>query len=101
MHHQVISYKTKPDSAQKNAELIKNVFRELKAAAPKGVSYTVLQSEDGAFYHLVSYESEETQGAIPKLAAFQTFQKEAAPLRAAAPEFTEVKIVGSYGAIAD
>jgi quinol monooxygenase YgiN len=101
MNHQVISYKTKPDAAQKNADLIKDVFRELQATAPKGVSYTVLQSEDGAFYHLVSYQNEETQGAIPKLAAFQTFQKEAAPLRVSTPEFTDVKIVGSYGTLAD
>lgn len=101
MNHSVISYKTKPGAAETNADLIKDVFRELKAAAPKGVSYCVLQSEDGAFFHLVSYESEETQGAIPKLAAFTKFQTEGSPLRAAAPEFTDVKIIGSYGALAD
>jgi hypothetical protein len=101
MNHSVIRYKTKPEATQENAQLVKDVFRELAAAAPKGVRYCVLQAEDGTFFHLVSYESKETQGAIPRLAAFQKFQENGEDRRVAPPEFTDVTIVGNYGVLAD
>jgi hypothetical protein len=96
MKYTVIRYQTKPGAAEKNAELIKNVFAELKAAAPEGVQYGVVRTEDGTFFHLVSYETEADQGKIPALKAFAAFQEQGRALRLAPPEFSEVTVVGNY-----
>ena len=96
MTNLVIRYQTKPEATQPNTELIQNVFRDLTAAAPKGVGYCVLRTEDGTFFHIVSYENEEAQGAIPRLPAFAAFQEGGADRRIAPPEFADVTIVGNY-----
>ena len=41
MKRTVIRYKTKPEMADKNAELVAAVFAELKAAQPDGVALSV------------------------------------------------------------
>ena len=46
MKRTVIRYKTKPDMADRNAELIAAVFAELKAAQPQGLRYLSLRLED-------------------------------------------------------
>ena len=43
MTRTLIRYKTKPDMADRNAELIAEVFEELKAARPEGVRYLSLR----------------------------------------------------------
>ena len=39
MKRTLIRYKTKPEMADKNAELVAGVFAELKATKPDGVRY--------------------------------------------------------------
>ena len=46
MKRTLIRYQTKPDMADKNAELIAAVFAELKAAKPEGVRYLSLRLDD-------------------------------------------------------
>src|SRR6266851_1293217 len=46
MKRTLIRYKTKPELADRNAELIAGVFQELKAAKPEGVRYLSLRSEE-------------------------------------------------------
>jgi hypothetical protein len=74
MKRTLIRYKTKPEMADKNAELIAAVFAELKAAQPEGVRYLSLRLEDDTFVHFVETEAERRLSALPKLAAFQAFQ---------------------------
>ena len=53
MKRTLIRYKTKPDMADKNAELIAGVFAELKAAKPRGLRYLSLRLDDDTFVHFV------------------------------------------------
>jgi len=71
----LIRYKTKPELADKNAELISGVFAgELgKAAKPEGVRYLSLRLEDDTFVHFVETES-DSANALPGLGAFKAFQ---------------------------
>src|SRR5260221_12195814 len=72
MKRTLIRYKTKPEMADKNAELVAAVFAELKAAQLDGVRYMTLRLEDDTFIHFV--ESTADGSGLPKLAAFQAFQ---------------------------
>ena len=69
MKRTVIRYKTKPDMADRNAELVAAVFAELKAAQPEGVRYLALRLEDDTFIHLVESAADDCSSALPKLAA--------------------------------
>ncbi len=96
MEQIIIRYKTKPEATAKNTELIENVFRELTAAAPEGVSYAVLRTDDGTFFHIASYESEEANERLTGLPAFEAFQKDGQSRRITPPERNEVTVVGNY-----
>jgi hypothetical protein len=96
MEQIIIRYKTKPEATAKNTELIENVFRELAAAAPDGVSYAVLRTGDGTFFHIASYESEETNEQLTGLPAFEAFTKDGQSRRIAPPERDTVTVVGNY-----
>jgi hypothetical protein len=95
MKRTLIRYKTKPEAADKNAELIAGVFRELQAAKPAGVRYLSLRLEDDTFVHFVETETEGAD-AIPKLAAFQAFQSGIRERCAEPPLAGGVTIVGNY-----
>jgi hypothetical protein len=77
MKRTLIRYKTRPEAAEKNAELIAAVFAELKAAQPDGTP------DDGS-------------SALPKLAAFQTFQSGIRERCVEPPLARGVTIVGNY-----
>jgi hypothetical protein len=59
MRRTLISYKAKPEMADRNAELVAAVFAELKAAQPDGVHYLTLRLDDGTFVHLVGSAAED------------------------------------------
>ena len=50
MKRTLIRYKTKPEMADKNAELVAAVFAELKAAKPDGVRYLSLRLDDDTLH---------------------------------------------------
>ena len=74
MKRTLIRYKTKPEMAERNAELVAAVFAELKAAQPDGMRYLSLRLEDDTFIHFVETAADDGSSALPKLAAFQAFQ---------------------------
>jgi hypothetical protein len=96
MRRTLIRYKTKPESADRNAELIAAVFTELKAAKPDGVRYLSLRLDDDTFIHLVESTAEDGSTPIPKLAAFQAFQNGIRERCAEPPLLREATIVGDY-----
>jgi hypothetical protein len=96
MRRTLIRYKTKPEAADRNAELIAAVFSELKAAKPDGVRYLSLRLDDDTFIHLVEATSEDGSSPIPKLAAFQAFQSGIRERCAEPPKIAEATIVGNY-----
>jgi hypothetical protein len=96
MKRTLIRYKTKPEMADKNAELIAGVFAELKTARPDGVRYLSLRLDDNSFIHLVETEACDGSSAIPNLAAFKAFQSGIRERCAEPPQVGGVTVVGNY-----
>jgi hypothetical protein len=95
MKRTLIRYKTKPELADRNAELIGAVFEELKATVPEGVRYLSLRLGDNSFVHFVETES-DAEKVIPGLAAFKAFQNGIRERCVEPPVFGDVTIVGDY-----
>src|SRR5665213_478244 len=95
MKRTLIRYKTKPELADRNAELIAAVFAELKVTAPHGVRYLSLRLDDNTFVHLVETAADATT-VIPGLAAFKAFQNGIRERCVEPPLFGDVTIVGDY-----
>jgi hypothetical protein len=96
MKRTLIRYKTKPDMADKNAELIAQVFAELKATKPEGVRYLSLRLDDDSFIHVVETEADDGGGIIPGLAAFKAFQSGIRERCVEPPRPGAFRIVGNY-----
>ena len=96
MKRTLIRYKTKPELADKNAELIAGVFAELQAAKVEGVRYLSLRLDDNSFIHLVETAASDGNSGLPKLAAFQAFQSGIRERCVEPPVAGGVTIVGNY-----
>jgi hypothetical protein len=96
MNQRLIRYKTRPDMADKNAELVAAVFAELKVARPEGVRYLTLRLEDDTFIHFVETTTDDGTSALPKLAAFQAFQNGIRERCVEPPLVRGATIVGNY-----
>jgi hypothetical protein len=94
MKRTLIRYKTKPELADRNAELIAGVFEELKAAKLAGVRYLSLRLDDDTFVHFVETEADDS--ALPKLAAFKAFQSGIRERCIEPPQAGGVTIIGNY-----
>ena len=96
MKRTVIRYKTKPEMAERNTELIAAVFAELKAAQPEGLRYLSLRLEDHTFIHFVESAADDGSSALPKLAAFQAFQNGIRERCVEPPVPKGATVVGNY-----
>lgn len=96
MRRTLIRYKAKPESAERNAELVAAVFAELKAVQPQDLRYLVLRLEDDSFVHLVETAADDGSSRLPKLAAFQAFQEGIRDRCAEPPAPRGATIVGDY-----
>jgi len=96
MRRTVIRYKTRPDAADRNAELVKAVFAELQAAQPEGLRYLTLRLEDDSFVHIVETAAEDGSSAIPKLKAFAEFQAGIRERCVEPPAPRNAVVVGNY-----
>ena len=96
MKRTLIRYKTRPEAAERNAELIAAVFAELKATRPDGTRYLSLRLEDDTFIHFVETTSDDGSSALPKLAAFQAFQSGIRERCAEPPLASSATVVGNY-----
>ena len=96
MKRTLIRYRTTPEMAGKNAELVAAVFAELAAARPEGTRYLSLRLEDDTFIHFVETAAEDGASALPKLAAFQAFQSGIRERCVEPPLVRGVTIVGNY-----
>ena len=95
MKRTLIRYKTKPDMADKNAELIAAVFAELKATEPEGLRYLSLRLDDNTFVHFVESES-DSGSALPAMEAFKAFQSGIRERCVEPPQPNGATIVGNY-----
>ena len=96
MERRLIRYQTKPDTADKNAELVAAVFAELKAAKPDGIRYLTLRLEDNTFLHLVETTTDAGSRKLTQLGAFQAFQSGIRERCAEGPLVRGATVVGNY-----
>jgi hypothetical protein len=91
----MVRYRVKPDQAEKNEELVRAVYEELHRADPSGFRYATFKLEDGvSFVHIAENEGEDNP--LPKLAAFQEFQREIAERCDEQPVVMQASEVGSF-----
>lgn len=73
MQQHLIRYRTKPDQAAANEELIRAVYEELRNAQPDGLSYATFKLADQVtFIHLV--QAEQVPSPLVTVKAFGEFQ---------------------------
>jgi quinol monooxygenase YgiN len=93
----MVRYKTSEKHADTNAALVRAVFEELRARAPKGLRYATYRLEDGmTFVHIATLDSPD-DNPLTALPAFKAFQKELKDRCVEPPAFSELSPVGSYG----
>ena len=91
----VVRYTTRPDRADENEQLIREVFAELAAADPGGVEYTALRLDDGiSFVHVAVLEGDGNP--LLALEAFQRFSSTVGERCADGPHPARGAVIGSY-----
>jgi hypothetical protein len=91
----VIRYKTKPESADDNERLIRDVFAELAKQNPEGLHYAAFRLDDGvSFLHVAVIDGDENP--LSALAAFGEFQSGIQDRCAEGPIPADASIVGNY-----
>jgi len=93
----LVRYRVKTAKVEENERLIREVFRELHARAPRDVRYLVLSLSDGTFCHLV----EDGSRTVSSLEAFAAFRRGGEGRRIDEPEQLEAAIVGNYRMLAE
>ena len=95
MYQRLIRYRTKPDQADANAELVRAVYAELHRTRPDGFRYATLRLDDQVtFLHIV--QSEHNPSPILAVRAFGEFQAGIADRVDQPPVAEELTVVGSY-----
>ena len=91
----VIRYTTKPESADENERLIRDVFAELAAKNPDGLRYAAFRMADGvSFLHVAVLDGDENP--LTASAAFGAFQSGIKDRCAEGPIPGDATAVGSY-----
>ena len=97
MSPMLVRYRARPEKIKENEHLIREVFRELHALAPKDVRYLVLRLSDGTFCHLV----EDGSKTVSSLDAFAAFRRGGEERRLDEPQQLEASVVGNYRMLAE
>jgi hypothetical protein len=95
MHQRLIRYRTKPDQAGTNEELVRAVYAELRRTSPDGLRYATFRLDDQVtFVHLV--QAEHDPNPLLTVKAFGEFQAGVLDRCEQAPVQHEFTAVGSY-----
>jgi hypothetical protein len=71
----VVRYRTKPERADENQQLVEKVFAELDELGATGFAYASFRLEDGvSFVHVVVEEPGESSVSLADVPAFRAFQ---------------------------
>ncbi len=91
----VVRYRTKPEHAEANAELVRAVFAELAENRPAGLRYATYRLDDGVtFVHVATIEADANP--LASSAAFSRFQQGIADRCEEGPIAMDASVVGSY-----
>ena len=95
MRRVMVRYKVKPDQAEANAQLVRDVYEELGRLDPDGFRYATFADKDGVnFVHLALQEAEENP--LARVEAFGRFQAGLGERCEEPPVVTELTPVGSF-----
>jgi hypothetical protein len=92
----VVRYTTKPDSAEENARLIREVFAELASRRPSGLRYAAFRLDDGVSFVHVAELDDAGRNPLAESEAFAKFQAGIADRCAEGPAAADATVVGSY-----
>ncbi len=96
MRRTVIRYRTRPEMADRNAELVAAMFAELEATRPEGLRYLSLRLEDDTFIHVVETSADQGPSPVAKLASFAAFQNGIGARCVEAPLPGAATVIGNY-----
>jgi len=97
----VVRYRTMPDTADANDELVRGVFAELAATDPGGVRYATLRLADDTFVHIAQIEADPNP--LGATSAFVEFQRELGDRcePGEGPHVEQATLVGQYRTFVD
>jgi hypothetical protein len=91
----VVRYTTTPQARDENAQLVAEVYSALAETQPDGLRYaTLLLADEDTFVHIAAQDG--TDNPLPRLHAFQEFQRDLASRVLAAPDAWSATLIGSY-----
>ena len=91
----VIRYRTSPEFADENEQLIKAVFAELVDANLSGLRYEVFRLEDEvSFVHVATFD--DASNPLAESRAFREFQAEIGTRCVDGPTLSDASTIGSY-----
>ena len=94
----VVRYRTKPERADENQELVEKVFAELNSMGDTGFSYMCLRLEDGvSFVHVVVEHDTGATTSLADVPAFREFTAGIADRCDEQPIAAGASVVGSHG----
>ena len=97
MEMTVVRYRTTPDRADENAELVARVFAELAATQPAGLRYMTLRLTDGvSFVHVAALDGVDVN-PLTESAAFAAFTSAVGDRCEEGPVVSAATVVGAYG----
>jgi dipeptidyl aminopeptidase/acylaminoacyl peptidase len=90
----VVRYRVRPDAADENAQLVKEVYAALAEVAPPDFRYATYRLADGVtFVHIATHGE---QNPLTTLPAFAEFQRDLAQRCVELPAPSDATIVGAY-----
>jgi hypothetical protein len=92
----MVRYKVKPDQVEKNEELVRAVYDELRRTELAGLRYATFKLEDGVSFVHIAAETGEGDRSLADLEAFQAFTKDIGERCDVAPVATGLREVGSF-----
>jgi hypothetical protein len=95
----VIRYRTKPEHADENERLVRDVFAELAEEDPAGLRYATFRLADGvSFVHVAVTDGDENP--LTSFPAFAAFQADIGERCAEGPTPAEATVIGNFGLLA-
>jgi hypothetical protein len=93
----MVRYTVRPDQADANEALVREVYDELDRTRPDGLRYATFRLDDGiSFVHVASVETEDGHNPLSEVQAFQRFTETIAERSDERPVTVALHEVGSY-----
>ena len=97
MRRVMVRYTVRPDQAEANEALVRDVYDELDRTRPDGLRYATFRLDDGvSFVHVASLDA-DTDNPLPATRAFAEFTRDIGERCDEPPVARDARLVGSFG----